>query len=167
MNPKPAAVSLALAGALTTALAAITTPAFADGPGKEKCYGVSLKRLRGRPRHDARRDVQGRLPGQRLAARSKGHLYHHLDAARPRFARPNQARLSAASVDADGGGRSKRLPSPTRPAELKSRRFSVRANEVSFQRSRLAHARRERRWRRAQARACRRYAVRRPRNRFF
>ena len=45
MNPKPAAVSLALAGALTTALAAITTPAFADGPGKEKCYGVSLKGL--------------------------------------------------------------------------------------------------------------------------
>jgi uncharacterized membrane protein len=45
MNPKSAAVSLALAGALTTALAAVTAPAFADGPGKEKCYGVSLKGL--------------------------------------------------------------------------------------------------------------------------
>ena len=45
MNPKFAAVSLALAGALTTALAAVTAPAFADGPGKEKCYGVSLKGL--------------------------------------------------------------------------------------------------------------------------
>ena len=42
MNPKFAAVSLALASALTTALA--TAPAFADGPG-EKCYGVSLKGL--------------------------------------------------------------------------------------------------------------------------
>ena len=45
MNPKPAAVSLALAGALTTALTAVIAPAFADGPGKEKCYGVSLKGL--------------------------------------------------------------------------------------------------------------------------
>ena len=43
MNSKSPAVSLALAGALTTALAAATSPAFADGPGKEKCYGVSLK----------------------------------------------------------------------------------------------------------------------------
>jgi uncharacterized membrane protein len=43
MNSKSTAVSLALAGALTTALAAVTSSAFADGPGKEKCYGVSLK----------------------------------------------------------------------------------------------------------------------------
>ena len=45
MNPKSAAVSLTLAGALTAALAAVTAPALADGPGKEKCYGVSLKGL--------------------------------------------------------------------------------------------------------------------------
>ena len=45
MNPKSAALSLTLAGALTTALAAVTAPALADGPGKEKCYGVSLKGL--------------------------------------------------------------------------------------------------------------------------
>jgi uncharacterized membrane protein len=45
MNSKSPAVSLALAGALTTALAGATSPAFADGPGKEKCYGVSLKGL--------------------------------------------------------------------------------------------------------------------------
>ena len=118
MNPKPAAVSLALAGALTAALAAVTAPAFADGPGKEKCYGVSLKRLRGRPRHDARRDVQGRLPGQRLAAGSNGHLYQHLDAERPRLASADQARLNAAPNCADIGGRSKNRLSPTRPAEV-------------------------------------------------
>jgi uncharacterized membrane protein len=34
--------SLALAGALATALAALATPAAAQGT-KEKCYGVSLK----------------------------------------------------------------------------------------------------------------------------
>ena len=45
MNPKFAAVSLALASALTTALAAVTAPAFAYGPGKEKCYGGSLRGL--------------------------------------------------------------------------------------------------------------------------
>jgi uncharacterized membrane protein len=45
MNPKSAAVSLTLATALTTALAAVAAPALADGPGKEKCYGVSLKGL--------------------------------------------------------------------------------------------------------------------------
>ena len=45
MNPKSAAVSLTLATALTTALAAVAAPALADGLGKEKCYGVSLKGL--------------------------------------------------------------------------------------------------------------------------
>jgi uncharacterized membrane protein len=43
MNPKSTAMSLALAGALTTALAAIATPLAAQESGKEKCYGVSLK----------------------------------------------------------------------------------------------------------------------------
>ena len=43
MNPKPSAVSLALAGALTTALAAVGSPSFAQQSSKEKCYGVSLK----------------------------------------------------------------------------------------------------------------------------
>ena len=45
MNPKTtaktAAVSLALAGALVTALAAV--PAGAQESTKEKCYGVSMK----------------------------------------------------------------------------------------------------------------------------
>lgn len=36
-------VSLALAGALTTALATVSTPAGAQEGSKEKCYGVSLK----------------------------------------------------------------------------------------------------------------------------
>jgi uncharacterized membrane protein len=43
MNPKSTAVSLALAGALTTALAAIVTPSAAQESSKEKCYGISLK----------------------------------------------------------------------------------------------------------------------------
>jgi uncharacterized membrane protein len=43
MNPKSTAVSLALAGALTTALAAVASPASAAESSKEKCYGVSLK----------------------------------------------------------------------------------------------------------------------------
>jgi uncharacterized membrane protein len=41
MTTKTAALSLALAGALTTALA--TLPAGAQESTKEKCYGVSLK----------------------------------------------------------------------------------------------------------------------------
>jgi uncharacterized membrane protein len=43
MNSKTTAVSLALAGALTTALAAAATSAGAADSSKEKCYGVSLK----------------------------------------------------------------------------------------------------------------------------
>jgi len=40
---KSTAASLALAGALATALAAIGTPSAAQESTKEKCYGVSLK----------------------------------------------------------------------------------------------------------------------------
>lgn len=36
------AISLALAGALTTALAGLVGPAAAQDDSKEKCYGVSL-----------------------------------------------------------------------------------------------------------------------------
>ena len=43
MNSKTTALTLALAGALTTALAAVGSPAFAQASSKEKCYGVSLK----------------------------------------------------------------------------------------------------------------------------
>jgi uncharacterized membrane protein len=43
MTPKSTVASLALAGALTTALAAIGTPSAAQESTKEKCYGVSLK----------------------------------------------------------------------------------------------------------------------------
>jgi uncharacterized membrane protein len=43
MNSKTTALTLALAGALTTALAAVASPASAAESGKEKCYGVSLK----------------------------------------------------------------------------------------------------------------------------
>jgi uncharacterized membrane protein len=42
MNTKTTALTLALAGALTTALAAVGSPSFAES-GKEKCFGVSLK----------------------------------------------------------------------------------------------------------------------------
>ena len=45
MNSKTTALTLALAGALTTALAAVGSPAFAQASSKEKCYGVSLKGL--------------------------------------------------------------------------------------------------------------------------
>ena len=41
MNTKTAALSLALASALTAALASL--PASADESTKEKCYGVSMK----------------------------------------------------------------------------------------------------------------------------
>ena len=42
MNPKSITLSLAIASALTTALATMAT---AQQPTKEKCYGVSLKGL--------------------------------------------------------------------------------------------------------------------------
>jgi uncharacterized membrane protein len=35
--------SIALAGALASALAAVSAPALADSGDKEKCYGVALK----------------------------------------------------------------------------------------------------------------------------
>ena len=40
MNSKTTALTLALAGALTTALAAVGSPAFAQASSKEKCYGA-------------------------------------------------------------------------------------------------------------------------------
>jgi uncharacterized membrane protein len=43
MTLKSTAASLALAGALATALAALGTPSAAQESTKEKCYGVSLK----------------------------------------------------------------------------------------------------------------------------
>jgi uncharacterized membrane protein len=43
MTSKSAAVSLVLAGALSTALAAVGSSSFAAESSKEKCYGVSLK----------------------------------------------------------------------------------------------------------------------------
>jgi uncharacterized membrane protein len=42
MSRKTAISSLALAGALSTALAAVATPGAAQS-SKEKCYGISLK----------------------------------------------------------------------------------------------------------------------------
>ena len=43
MSEKPPITSLALAGALTSALAMIGSPAEAQQVAKEKCYGVALK----------------------------------------------------------------------------------------------------------------------------
>ena len=43
MTKKTVTISLALAGALASALAAVSAPAHADSGDKEKCYGVSLK----------------------------------------------------------------------------------------------------------------------------
>ncbi len=40
---KTSTASLALAGALATALASLTAPAAAEAGDKEKCYGVALK----------------------------------------------------------------------------------------------------------------------------
>ncbi|MGH6825670.1 BufA1 family periplasmic bufferin-type metallophore [Methyloceanibacter sp.] len=43
MTNKTATISLALAGALATALASLATPVAAEEASKEKCYGVSMK----------------------------------------------------------------------------------------------------------------------------
>ena len=43
MTPKNATLSLALAGALASALATLSAPALADSADREKCYGVALK----------------------------------------------------------------------------------------------------------------------------
>jgi len=43
MTPKTATLSLALAGALASALATLSAPALADSAEREKCYGVALK----------------------------------------------------------------------------------------------------------------------------
>lgn len=43
MITKTATLSLALAGALATALGSVSAPANAESGDKEKCYGVALK----------------------------------------------------------------------------------------------------------------------------
>jgi len=43
MTTKTATISLALAGALATALASLSAPVTAEAGDKEKCFGVSLK----------------------------------------------------------------------------------------------------------------------------
>ena len=43
MTNKTAAISLALAGALATALASLSAPVAAGESSKEKCFGVALK----------------------------------------------------------------------------------------------------------------------------
>jgi uncharacterized membrane protein len=43
MTNKTATISLALAGALATALTSLSVPVPAEESSKEKCYGVSLK----------------------------------------------------------------------------------------------------------------------------
>ncbi|MET3586656.1 putative membrane protein [Pseudorhizobium tarimense] len=40
---KTSIISLAVAASVTSALAAIASPALAQQDGKEKCYGVALK----------------------------------------------------------------------------------------------------------------------------
>ncbi|HET7852647.1 MAG TPA: DUF2282 domain-containing protein, partial [Methyloceanibacter sp.] len=43
MTNKTATISLALAGALATALTSLAAPVAAEESAKEKCYGVSMK----------------------------------------------------------------------------------------------------------------------------
>jgi uncharacterized membrane protein len=43
MTKKTATISLALAGALATALTSLAAPVAAEESSKEKCYGVSMK----------------------------------------------------------------------------------------------------------------------------
>ena len=43
MTNKTATLSLALAGALATALSSLAAPVAAEESSKEKCYGVSMK----------------------------------------------------------------------------------------------------------------------------
>ena len=43
MNTKTVTISLAVVGALATALATLSVPATAQAGEKEKCFGVSLK----------------------------------------------------------------------------------------------------------------------------
>jgi uncharacterized membrane protein len=63
MTPKTATLSLALAGALASALATLSAPALADSADREKCYGVALKGENDCcwTRHDLRRDERGGL----------------------------------------------------------------------------------------------------------
>ena len=73
MSEKPPITSLAIAGALTSALAMIGSPAEAQQVAKEKCYGVALKGQNdcaAGPGHHLRWNLQGRLSGQLLEARA-------------------------------------------------------------------------------------------------
>ena len=60
---------------------------MASAQENEKCFGVALagpERLRGGRRHHLRRDLEGRLSGQRLEAGSGWHLRNHGTARRRR-----------------------------------------------------------------------------------
>ncbi len=100
MSAKHVATSLALAGALSTALATLAAAAplskaevdAAMAAKKEKCFGVALKgheRLRRRPRHDLPGHLDHRFPGQFVEVRRGRHLHHDRPAGR-------QARLAEA-----------------------------------------------------------------------
>ena len=93
-----ATTSLAIAAALSSALAAVAVSQAQAGREREvlRRFAEGPERLRGRRRHHLRRDLQGRLPGQRLEARRSGHLRHHADPVRPGLAdAPSSARRDA------------------------------------------------------------------------
>ncbi len=88
--------SLAIAGALTSALALRCRDPFGRAGGHQgemlRRGAEGPERLRRRRRHHLRRDLQGRLPGQRLEARRQGQPASTTEhAARPRAPRPDQA----------------------------------------------------------------------------
>jgi hypothetical protein len=94
MTTKTTTVSVALAGALATALASLSVPATAQAGDKEKCYGVSLKGendCAAGPGTTCAATAKGRLSGQRLEARAQRHLHHDRDAGWPGLARAHQA----------------------------------------------------------------------------
>ena len=85
--------SLALASALTAASGrgcAARCGAELQGEMLRRCP-QGPERLRRRRRHHLCRNVQGRLPGQRLESGAEGHLHHYRNAVRAGFALADQA----------------------------------------------------------------------------
>ena len=115
MNPKSTAASLALAGALATALAAIGTPSAAQESTKEKCYGVPLKGMNDCAVGPGTTCAATSKTDYRLAIGAEGQLHEHDDPAWSQLPRADQA-LTFNSERIAGGGRWRDGRQPNRTA---------------------------------------------------
>jgi hypothetical protein len=82
MSAKHAITTLALAGAMSTALATLASAAPLTKAEADAAVAAKKERLRRRPGYDLPGHLDHRLPGQRLEIRSGRYLHQHRSAGR-------------------------------------------------------------------------------------